>query len=499
MKRSYVVMFILLSILFASCTSTLSVFNEPLEKTNLKITDFEEVENGTVESVVKTVSSIEVVELMVELESLFSNTTSGRILIRNQDRADMVAQILLLFDDVIDVINESPSAFEQLLELKPLLEKIKYAPNRYDLKIELAGTAKTEFLRNMGVLFEMDFPTENDLYIDYRDLAFTNFALDILFFFKENENELSTLLIEGASYFTGNQPFNNLFYSAVENFYWEDLTLMTKESWEKFSNLWDYIANISSPEEEVRLNDVFQETYLRLPNIGCVINLADMVMAFFIDVFGFESNYTNELGRTTYTSMYQLLAETSNHEGDISISRSLSLSANEMDISIPEGFEISINNLKITGNTRIIDLFKALEPGFLSSPITVNIAYSDEVEYLQENEIKNIGFKIAFHTKLNFPKLSQITTAKSNISINRDLLKALIDKNIWEYVSEPNNLTKETFNDLLFDIADHVAFLDIADDKSGSISLCFGDANSFALGFELMEITFWDLLNLYLN
>jgi hypothetical protein len=78
-------------------------------------------------------------------------------------------------------------------------------------------------------------------------------------------------------------------------------------------------------------------------------------------------------------------------------------------------------------------------------------------------------------------------------------LKALIDKNIWEYVSEPNNLTKETFNDLLFDIADHVAFLDIADDKSGSISLCFGDANSFALGFELMEITFWDLLNLYLN
>ncbi|MEA1883752.1 MAG: hypothetical protein U9N62_04425 [Thermotogota bacterium] len=354
-------------------------------------------------------------------------------------------------------------------------------------------------MTNMGRLFEMDFPTENDLYIDYRDLAFTNFALDILFYFRENENELSTLLIKGASYFTGNQPFNNLFYSAVENFYWEDLTLTTKESWEKFSKLWDYIANISYPKEEVRLNDVFQETYLRLPNIGCVINLADMVMAFFIDVFGFESNYTNELGRTPYTSMYQLLAETSNHEGDISISRSLSLSADEMDMSIPEGFEISINNLKITGNTMIIDVLRALKPGLLTSPITLNIFYSDEKEYLQGEEIKDIGFKITFHTKLSFPDLSQMTTAKSNISINGELLEVLIDKNIWEYVSDPNNLTKENFDDLLFEIADHIAFLNITDDYSGSVSLRFGDANSFLLEFELMEITLWDLLKLYLN
>ncbi|GEM_PF-3904070 len=514
MKKGILILVIALMVLLAGCAKFEEWFlgedeyqdndNETVETT---LSDFNNVSQDSPEYVVKSLNDGDVVTMLSALISTGMAIEAREV---EQPQSEYLEQVIALLNQALSTINANQEGYSILSEISELGESIRERPDRYDIKITLEGQARETMLENLSQLLNEDLSGNTELVIDYRDLAVMIYGVEAIIDFKERSEELITILEETDDYIGQTEtPFKPGFLTIVEAVDWETLLSQNTEStWGELQSIWNQICAVTSPESKMRLNDVFLDEILTLPDIDFAIEYMNLFLAFAYDLYGFEEQKTDENGWTSYNSVYQIVAEGGYAEKSETIAlfkpvlnKTLAELTSEPAMmltkrEISQDIQITLNGTTITENTKLLVILETLAPDFLNDEIDFEMDYNAVIPIEGQTDL---GLNVDVDLTVLLTELSGLETSETNFAADKTLFDVLIDNEIWTIINNPAILNSTLFMSLLQGAGNNIDFFDVDSNSSMSVNYEAGDNNTFDINLDLDNYTFWDVIEMYLN
>src|SRR6056297_3649539 len=508
MKRFAVLMLIVLAIVMTGC-----IDGNPGEKqpTEFVVSDFETVSKESPAYVVKALNDEAMVSMIKEMSTIMTTTSNRMTQQQNfSARANTLADVL---EQLATFITSHEEAYQTLQEINTMGQTLRARSDRYDIQITLEEAAKTKMLSSLSEIMDVELTTDNDIVIDYRDLSFMIYASELLCMYVDNYTELIEL-IEELQAMSGTYPIKQDFFNIISTLDPTTLDLTQEGTWNQLETIWGQIVAISSPVDKLRLNDLFVEGVLTIPEFEVVLDYMNLAMTFVLDVYDFEVAKTDTTGHTTYMSLYQMLMDYGAPKEDITLFKTaLNHTLSDLDGAvsskrgtkpllrdIEETIIIKLNNVEITENTKFVTILKALKPNFFKGLIQLEVSFSDVYEIPIEEELfdDNIEFSVSYTVNILLTELSGLSSSQSNLAIDEGLFDILMDNQIWNLIVNPMQIDETLFNTILSGISQNIAFM--AFDQQGlAININAGNSNEMDMSIEFENYTMWELFQLALG
>lgn len=376
-----------------------------------------------------------------------------------------------LLDALFGLFESHQAQYQRLRNLKGLIEAIKEAPNRFDLRVTLRSAAREAFFdamdEIMGNTFDQKMDRDTAFFFDYRDVACLIFLVDFITSLKEHEQNIRDLVnyydflyeIEGIE-----GVFKKAFLSAIELIDTFDPT--EPQDWEMAQNqFWPVLLSIAAPENQLRLNDVLNDSLTTMPNIDFMIDMLNMGLKTILEIYEYEKLLTSIHVRSDGIGFLQMLAETMGYEEDLILVKShLDRSLSEYGIEIPEEAQIFINNQEIDGETTLYEMLQMMSPGFFDTTVFRIVVQAQSFGYGIAQRLDE-GIKIHFEVDFHLPDLSGLSESDTNLAIDEGFMDVLIDYEIWKWLSMQMDREKiGEFMEMITELLKHVHFLHLSED-----------------------------------
>jgi len=505
MKRFVVALLVGFTIFLVGCIEEVPGGGEVTE---YAISDFDTVEEDSPAFIVKAFNDENMVSMIKEMGTLMA---AYRLMEKTGLRSLQSRDIYQTLESIAQFITSHEEAYQTLQDINTLGQELKARADRYDIKIQLEGAAKTEMLENLTEILGTDISTDEELFIDYRDLSFMIYASELLCMYADNYTDLIALLeeIQGRM---GINPIKEDFYNTIMTIDPMTLNLTQEGTWNQLEAIWDQIVAISSPNDTLRLNDILVEDVLTIPEFEVVLDYMNLVMAFVLDVYDFEAIKTDATGHTAYQSLYQMLIEYNGPKEDISIFKTAlnqTLSGVDEAVAsrrqskpllrdIDETIYIKLNDVEITENTKLVTILKALKPNFFKGLIELNVSFSDAIQIPTELDLyDDIEFSVSYSMKILLTELSGLSSSETNIAIDEGFFDVLMDNEIWNMIADPTQIDQTTFDTVLSGISQNIEFLVIGEDGM-ALTFDAGSSNEMDMSIVFENYTLWRLFQMAL-
>jgi len=505
MKKTTLFIALISIFLFSSCLDWDSLFfkqEQTIPQQQITtLSNLDQAKEGRPEYTIKIFNDPDVVNLITALTT--QTQTS-----RDSDISQILEEFVSLSENTINILNTNQNASHKLEELRILSRNIRSETTRHNIQIKLEGAAKDTVIQNLQTITGgASLTTSREIIVDYRDIAPMLYTVELLCLYKENATQINNEINRLIDYITQtNSPFNATFENKLTTLLTTEEEFSSESFWNQFNLIFKDIAAIQSPLNIMRLNDILNSELLSLPNIDTGIQFINLLFAFAKDVCEFEILKTDEIGRTTYTSLYQLLYipfEEAEEPIDISLFKTaLTKAFNEpayyysplKSRDVETELNILINGKEITEDSCYLDIINAIAPGYFNE--TIDFSYISKSTQINPSTNQFESITTTIGAEINLSEISNLPLNQTNIAINNTLIEKLIQNEIWLFWAQPfNYLTEQTFSVLSNIIDSDVDFVNLTSTKA-ELDLEFGGNNGFACGIEVEGLTIFDVITM---